>query len=582
MSVNVRFQFRRDTTANLAATVLAAGEPVYDITTGGLYVGDGTNAVGSLPTLGGGGGATGATGATGINEVYGIWVGGTPYLARDVVVSAEAPYYTYIAKNDVTGTDDPSVDTTNWALFIQASPYTGATGATGINEVYGTWDVATPYLARDVVVSAEAPYDTYIAKNDVTGGGDPSVSAVAWTLLVRSGVGVTGATGATGIHAVRGTFDVSGASNYEGGDVAISTVSPYDTYIALNYVGGPTTDPSADATNWALLVQAGQPGTNGTNGDPGAPGAQGDPGPPGADGNGITTVLVDGDGFLQVTTTQGGQVSAGYVLGATGATGGFTFSGPQYAVLWSPDGTSVTGTTGFEYNTGEGVTLDVLNIQTTDTGRRVTIGYGATTTGTNSVAIGNTTSAGSYAVSIGDCAGQTTQGASAVAIGQETGETNQGDSAVAVGQQAGQIDQGINSVALGYYSGNSNQGEQSVAIGPSAGSTNQGGLVGCAVAIGALAGNYGQGAYSIAIGAHAGEGDTHEQPDNTIILNASGTEQNGVAGQTGSFYVTPVRTVQVDATSEIATLLTGGETYYQVFYSPATYEFIYVTQAAAI
>jgi hypothetical protein len=559
MSSFVRFQFRRDTTANLASTVLAPGEPVYDISTGSLYVGDGTNAVGSLPTLGGGG-----------------------------------------------------------------------VGATGIHEIYGNWDVGTAYVARDVVVSTQAPFDTYIAKNDVTGGSDPSLNAVDWVLLVKAG-----ATGATGLREFFALWDGTNLS-YQVGDVVVNTtVSPFDTYVCIQDIAGAPGNetPDADTSHWTLLVKA-------------------------------------------------------------GATGGFTFSGQQYAVLWSPDGSSVTGTTGFQYNTGVGVTLDVLNIQTDDTAGRVRIGYGATTTGTDSVSIGNLTNAGSYSVSIGSFTEQSGQGLSSVAIGQETGAYTQGDSAVAIGTQAGNTGQGVsavaignqagntgqgaysvavgtnagqglqategvavgynagqtgqelgsvavgsyagqnsqqtnaiavgshagqenqaqNTVALGYYAGQTGQREGSIAVGQRAGEIDQGGVDGNAVAIGNYAGNTGQGAYSVAVGTNAGQteqggatgysvalgyhagrtnqgsyslaigasagvGVSHAQPAQTIILNASGVETNGVDGQTGSFYVNPVRTIAVDATSEIATLLVTGNTYYQVFYSPATYEFIYVTQS---
>jgi hypothetical protein len=416
MSSRIQLQFRRDAYASLEGITLAVGEPAYATDTHNFYIGDGVNPVSGLTLLGGGAGTA------------------------------------------------------------------GTTGATGINEIYGTWDVGNAYLARDVVISSVEPFDTYIAKNDVSGG----------------------------------------------------------------------TDPSLNTTDWALLVKA-------------------------------------------------------------GPTGGFTFSGETYSVLWSPDGVSVTGTTGFQYNTGVGLTLDVLNIQTYDSGGRIAIGklanagtnsvtIGSFTEqigqGTGSVAIGQDTGAfgqGNTAVAIGfntgqtgqeegsvalgSYAGQTEQKTFAVAVGTNAGQTVQATEGVAVGYNAGQTGQGEGSVALGSYAGQTSQKTNALALGSHAGQESQGGETGYSVALGYNAGQYYQGSYSVALGAKAG---ATGQANNTIILNASGEDTNGVADQTGSFYVNPVRTVVVDAGSEIATLLVSGNTYYQVFYSPTTYEFIYVTQTGAV
>jgi hypothetical protein len=74
-----------------------------------------------------------------------------------------------------------------------------------------------------------------------------------------------------------------------------------------------------------------------------------------------------------------------------------------------------------------------------------------------------------------------------------------------------------------------------VAIGLQAGYNTQG--TG-AVAIGAAAGADTQGINAVAIGTLAGQ---ISQPANTIILNATGSAVNGVAAQTNSFYVDPIR-----------------------------------------
>jgi len=123
-----------------------------------------------------------------------------------------------------------------------------------------------------------------------------------------------------------------------------------------------------------------------------------------------------------------------------------------------------------------------------------------------------------------------------IALGENAGLTSQGVYAVAVGSGAGQTNQGINTVAIAIAAGQTSQGDGAVAIGALAGQTSQGIL---AVALGQGAGNTSQGTNAIAIGPLAGQ---TSQPANTIILNASGSAVNGVAAQTNSFYVDPIRT----------------------------------------
>ena len=123
-----------------------------------------------------------------------------------------------------------------------------------------------------------------------------------------------------------------------------------------------------------------------------------------------------------------------------------------------------------------------------------------------------------------------------IALGQNAGETSQGANSVAIGANAGYIAQGGSSVAIGFVAGNGLQGNTAVAIGASAGYANQGAD---AVALGFGAGEFSQGLQAVAIGAYAGG---TSQPANTIILNASGSAVNGVAAQTNSFYVAPIRT----------------------------------------
>ena len=123
-----------------------------------------------------------------------------------------------------------------------------------------------------------------------------------------------------------------------------------------------------------------------------------------------------------------------------------------------------------------------------------------------------------------------------IALGINAGQNNQGASSVAIGPNAGYIAQGGSSVAIGFDAGSGLQGNTAVAIGTHAGYAGQGGD---AVALGFGAGEFSQGLQAVAIGAYAGSAF---QPANTIILNASGSAVDGVAAQTNSFYVAPIRT----------------------------------------
>ena len=127
---------------------------------------------------------------------------------------------------------------------------------------------------------------------------------------------------------------------------------------------------------------------------------------------------------------------------------------------------------------------------------------------------------------------------------------------IALGANAGSIAQGAQAVAIGFDAGNGLQGNTAVAVGSNAGYANQGGD---AVALGFGAGEFTQGLQAVAIGAYAGQ---TSQPANTIILNASGSAVNGVAAQTNSFYVAPIR----NATST-GNVLTYNTTTKEITYS---------------
>ena len=215
---------------------------------------------------------------------------------------------------------------------------------------------------------------------------------------------------------------------------------------------------------------------------------------------GGTAVGVDANGNL---TVNGGQVNA---PSSTLVNGAYTVSLGSNGDLEAPGIVSAAG------------------LRTSET--KIALGSNA-----------GQTSQGSSSVAVGAFAGQTSQGPLSVAIGYGAGATTQGVSSVAVGNSAGSNTQGGLSVAVGYGAGQVNQSYEAVAVGQRAGFSNQSPY---AVAIGAYAGNSAQGEDAIAIGRFAGQTD---QPDNTIILNASGSAVDGVAAQTNSFYVAPIRNI---------------------------------------
>lgn len=256
------------------------------------------------------------------------------------------------------------------------------------------------------------------------------------------------------------------------------------------------------------------------------------------------------------------------------------------------------GTTGWNY-------LPYMNAKTNPVTNAVSLGVQTTGQGSGAVAIGvssGQTNQGTNSVAVGSQSGQTNQGANSVAIGSESGQTNQGSASLAIGYLAGNTGQGFYSLAIGSEAGNTGQGQNCVAIGLQAGRLRQGAY---SVAIGSEAGEHNQGGYSTAIGYLAGQtgqlynsvaigsyaGQTNQlqnsvaigfeagytgqgansiaignqagyntQPANTIILDASGSAVNGVYGQTGSFYVAPIRS---DPTKTVPLL-----------YDPTTHEIV--------
>lgn len=174
------------------------------------------------------------------------------------------------------------------------------------------------------------------------------------------------------------------------------------------------------------------------------------------------------------------------------------------------------------------------------------------------------------AIAFGLDAGKTSQGNAAVAIGFWAGQT-QDQQAIAIGNEAGKTSQGSNTVAIGSLAGRTSQGNAAVAIGNLAGRTSQGSA---AVAIGISSGYTSQGTNAVAIGCNAG---VTNQPANTIILNATGVAINGVASQTDSFYVAPIRSTT--ATPDVLYYNTSTK---EVTYGPQIITGMTTTQKNAI
>ena len=215
------------------------------------------------------------------------------------------------------------------------------------------------------------------------------------------------------------------------------------------------------------------------------------------------------------------------------------------------------------------------------------MGYqaGQTGQGQNAVSVGinaGQTNQGDYTVAVGGGAGNIGQQTYATAIGYQAGETNQQQYAVALGFQAGQNGQ-TGSVAIGYQAGKVGQNLGGIAIGTAAAQVGQGlhaiaigtdavadssqGTGG--IAIGYQASKQGQGKYSINIGYQ--DPQLPQQPNNSIILNATGGSSDGgvdISGISGGFCVAPVRSG-----------ITGPN---MLFYDTATYEITYGAKSFVI
>ena len=248
-----------------------------------------------------------------------------------------------------------------------------------------------------------------------------------------------------------------------------------------------------------------------------------------------------------------------------------------------------------------------VGVSTSATNGSIVVGYGSNSGGaTNAVVLGQFAGqqSGNNSVNIGYYTGTgATQGANTVSIGYNTGVTYQGTNSIAIGALAGfgsdnntasyvlqnnytnpSIDASGN-INTGVYLWGLNIGSKVTITGTQAGTGSitgytsgntyyviawNGGTI-------QLSSSPGGSAISSTAGSLYGitiTGAGNAQAANTIILNATGSIVEGVANQTNSFYVAPVRGVtSTGSWSNPTHQLPSG--FYMVAYNPTTKEFIY-------
>ena len=208
------------------------------------------------------------------------------------------------------------------------------------------------------------------------------------------------------------------------------------------------------------------------------------------------------------------------ITGASTFASGLSVSGGLFKVY---NGMTITGASTF--SSGLSVSGGLLNVYNGINQNQVSIGTGAGTQGSDSIAIGNnarSSALGASSVAVGPSAGQSGSGVNTVSIGNQAGQINQSNAAIAIGNLAGNSQQNESAVAVGYLAGYTSQDSYAVAIGIQAGKSFQ---FSSAVAIGSQAGNQSQGSYSVAIGYLAGY---TQQGSNAIAIgNKAGQNTQG-------------------------------------------------------
>lgn len=231
-------------------------------------------------------GDPGPIGPAGLNW-QGAWVNGNTYGEDDAVGYGGASWFCILP---TSGTTNPSIDTTHWALLAsQGAPgvqgpagANGSAGATGAQGTTGNTGATGPQGSNGVN-----------GLNGATGPQGPQGLAG-----VDGAAGATGATGADGNQGPAGPIGPAGL-NWQGVWVEGSSYIEDDvvsfggaSWFCILPTSGPAS-PNNDTLHWALLASqgaqgpegpAGQVGPTGPTGSAGVDGAQGPIGPVGLTG----------------------------------------------------------------------------------------------------------------------------------------------------------------------------------------------------------------------------------------------------------------------------------------------------------
>ena len=132
-------------------------------------------------------------------------------------------------------------------------------------------------------------------------------------------IGPQGATGAQGIQGIKGDTGEQGPA---GLSVTSASVNSFGRLLIVK-----SDNSTVDAGT--VIGPTGAQGIKGDTGDVGATGPAGSNGTSGSNGVGITTAAVNGSGRLIITKTDSTTVDAGSVIGPTGAQGTAGAQGPQ-------------------------------------------------------------------------------------------------------------------------------------------------------------------------------------------------------------------------------------------------------------
>ena len=154
----------------------------------------------------------------------------------------------------------------------------------------------------------------------VDGSGELIVTKQDNTTINAGSVrGPQGATGSQGIQGIKGDTGEQGPA---GLSVTSASVNSFGRLLIVK-------SDSSTVDAGVVVGPQGAQGLKGDTGDAGATGPAGSNGTSGTNGVGITTAAVNGSGNLIITKTDSSTVDAGSVIGPTGSTGSAGAQGPQ-------------------------------------------------------------------------------------------------------------------------------------------------------------------------------------------------------------------------------------------------------------